>query len=208
MRPRTLFAALALLAGALPASASFDAQVVRADYLAPDDMTVVPDQIRPVETCVAPGVEFFSGQGGDPPAPEDQIAIDLSGGNILLSNVLGTDVTFSTGGMGPFNGFQLSDVGSTIPDITGVAINAATNLPGFTASLVTFDANSVRINLEGFLFQPSNVVSLDVSFAGPPPPPAAACSVPTLPKPGLALLVLGLGLAGFLLLRRALPGRS
>jgi hypothetical protein len=194
-----------LAVGYLPAYASFEGQVVKADYLAPDVMSIVPNQIRPDETCVGPGVEFFSGQDGMPIGPVDHNAIDLSGTNIVFSNAFGSDVTFDTGG-GTFNGFQLSDVDGTIPDITGVTVNAATTLAGFTES---FDANNVRLSFpDNFVFGPADIVSLDVTFAGPPPPPAAECAVaaPSLPTAGLFFLALSLGLIGLFALRSRSPG--
>ena len=201
MRKWLLF--MALVAAHLPAYASFDGQVVRADYLFPNAMTTFPNQIRPEEACVGPGVEFVSGQGGNPVGPEDQIAIDLSGGNILFSNVFGNTVTFANQG-GSFNGFQLSDPGNTIPDITGVTVNAATTL----AVVVTSDANSIRVNVPNGPWGVSDIVSLDVNFAGPPPPPAAACAAPapSLPTAGLVVLALSLGLIGLFALRARSPG--
>ena len=104
---------------------------------------------------------------------------------------------------GTFNGPVFSDLNGTIPDITAVTLNAATNMVGLDASRISFDANTVRINWQGLSFDTSTVVMLDLGFANVAPTPAIA--VPALSEWSLLLLmlaVMGLGLAP----RRRLDG--
>lgn len=168
MRNWLLFIALA--ASHLPAYASFNGQVVTAEQLFPNTATVVPGAFVPVQAAVGPGVEFNNVElpGGTP-----LIAANLSANNILLTNVhpLGAQVTFA---VGAFNGYRFSDANGTIPDITGVAINGATNLLGFDATRIFFDTNSIRVNiLPNVVWSPTEIVSLDVTFAAPTVTPTA-----------------------------------
>lgn len=98
-----------------------------------------------------------------------------------MTNVLptGGPVTFA---IGAFNGYRFSDENGTIPDITGVTINPDTNLAGFDASRIFFDANTVRINIApNTTWALTEVVSLDVTFASPTATPTAtATSTPTV----------------------------
>lgn len=81
----------------------------------------------------------------------------------------------------PFNGIVFSDLMDNLASIVGVTIDAATNLNGFTASNVGFDANSISINYVsngvGLTFTPGDQVVLNVQFAQ------------TVPEPGSLLLV-------------------
>ncbi len=176
---------IALAACAMNAKASFNGQVILAEYLFPDTATVVPGGFTPAQATVGGGVEFNS---------YGLTAVDLSSNNILWTNIdtAGGNVTFAP--PASFNGHQFTDVNGTIPEITGVTINAATTLPGFDASRVSFDANSIRANFDNLIMAPADIVSLDVTFAAAPAP--APQAVPTLSALGLGLLGLLLGLIG------------
>ncbi len=86
---------------------------------------------------------------------------------------------------GTFNGpiFDFLNSGTLI---TGVTVNAATNVSGFTASritLLTDDAGGqlIEVNLKGLPFQAGLNVTLDVATKAPAPaapPPAAAVPEP------------------------------
>ena len=172
-----------LAACAMNAQASFNGQVILAEYLFPDASTVFPGEFTPAQATVGAGVEF-SAAG---------IAVDFSSSNILWTNIdpTGSSVTFAPAS---FNGHRFTDLNGTIPEITGVTINAATTLAGFDASRVSFDANSIRVNFDSLEVLPEDIVSLDVTFAAAPPP--APQAVPTISALGLGLLGLLLGLIG------------
>lgn len=77
----------------------------------------------------------------------------------------------------------------TIPDFTSVAINAATNMAGFDASRITFDANNIWVNWQGLPYDTNTIVSLDVNGGS------------DVPEPSTMLLV-GLGAVAILASRR------
>ena len=114
-------------------------------------------------------------------------------------------VTFTGAPPFTFNGYQFSDVDGTIPDITGVTLDPAnTTLAGFSQTFLDFDQNSLRINFpDSFNWPSQDLVTLDVTFAGPAPPPAPACavSVPSTPPAAFALLVTVLLAGGAYLVR-------
>lgn len=88
-----------------------------------------------------------------------------------------------------FNGASFFDVFASIDPITNVTIDAATTLPGFNASRITFDANHIDINYQSLPISANYVVVMNVEFGG------------QVPEPG-TLALLGLGMAGLALRRR------
>lgn len=170
-------AATVLLSGAAHA-AVLDGQTLGYDYNYPtvgSQYPFVGPVPYPSSVVVGAGVEIAN--------IADHIAsLDISDTNLLLS--FGSDGKF--GGGVTFNGFVLTDVNGTIPDFTGVTINASSTLAGFDSSRIFFDANTIRINFAGLPFGTGNVLSLDVA---------------AIPEPTTVTL-LGLGLLGVAASRR------
>jgi len=69
----------------------------------------------------------------------------------------------------PFNGFRLYDVNGTIPTFTSVTIDPASNMFGFNASRITFDANNIYVNWNGLNYDVNTVVKLNINSAVPEP---------------------------------------
>jgi hypothetical protein len=100
-----------------------------------------------------------------------------------------TDTTISIFSLGPiqfgstaFSGYSFTDAFGTIPAITNVSVDSRTNLPGFSGSRVTFNADQVFVNLSGLFMDsdPRQQVVLDVSFAtAAAPEPATIVSLAT-----------------------------
>lgn len=170
----------------LQAFASFDGQTVRASYFFPDNSTLIDQQ----DATVGPGVEFPNF-----PAVDPRTNVDISATNILITYNSASSWTTAA-----FNGPVFQDLG-TAPPITGVTINAATNMAGLDPSRISFDADSISINWNGLPFDTTTIVSLDVTFAAAP----GALAVPALGQMTLVLLALSVMLIGWGFLRRR-PG--
>jgi len=167
------------ISGAVDASATtLLGNTVEVSYRFPDINTVFNGNT--VDVVVGPGQEISNFPVGDP-----RTNIDLSDTNIYV-----TYNSASTWTNTSFNGLQFFDVFGTIPNITQVSINGATNLGGFDASRITFDADHIWVNWAGLTFDQSTIVSLDVNGS------AAA-----VPEP-MSLLLVGSGLLGAVRLRR------
>lgn len=128
---------------------------------------------------VGPGVEVAN--------VADYLAtMDISDTNLYV------DYT-SAAGWNPasFNGFRITDIFGLIPAFTGVTINPATNMVGFDASRITFDADHIWVNWQNLSFGADTVVSLDVNGG-------------SVPEPGSTLVLLGMSLAGLRAWRKRL----
>lgn len=182
-----ILAAAGILAGPGRADAGFMANTLSYEYLTPTVGTVTNSSTF----VVTGGVErssLFNGNTGT-----DVANFDVSDNSVLVQ-------FYATGSWTPafFNGFHLSDISNTIPAITGVTANSATNMSGFGTGNVSFDANNIFVNWESLSFtnDPPTVVQLDVTFAGG--------SVATPLPPTLLAGFLGMGLlAGVRRFRRA-----
>jgi len=95
--------------------------------------------------------------------------IDFSDTNILL--------TFSGNGLvrpdRDFSGFVISDAYDGIDKFLDVTINAATNVTGFSLSMITVLTDSITVDLRGFTFTDGSILSLDINPPSAVPIPAA-----------------------------------
>lgn len=153
------------------------------DYRFPSQSTPVPGTTDG-NYLVGAGVEI-SGLAN----PGDFARIDLSDTNILVDFISGGTFVSSS-----FNGAHFADAFGTIAAFTSVTVSAATNLGGFNASRISFDANNIFLNFTGLTFSANSIVSVNVAGA-----PSTK-----VPEPGtLTLLGLGALAAGALRRRRA-----
>ncbi len=157
--------------------ASFTGESIQGDYYFPDTSSL---NSTGGTVVVGPGVEWPSFAGGS--------SIDISATNILIVHPAASSYSSAT-----HNGPVFTDVGGTIPPITGVTINGATDMPAFDASRISFTDDTITINLESLTSPIGTVVSLDVQFASLASPQAA----PALSEWMLILLALMLGGIGY-----------
>jgi hypothetical protein len=92
-----------------------------------------------------------------------------------------------------FNGYELTETGSSPVTITGVTLDPATNVSGVSSSNVSFDGTHVWLNMSGLTTNDGQVVVLDVTS-----------SSTAVPEPGTGGLALagGCGLIGFVVMMR------
>ena len=108
---------------------------------------------------------------------------------IVLENVFGSPVVFAPES---FNGYELTETGSSPVTITGVTLDPATNVSGVSSSNVSFDGTHVWLNMSGITTNHGQVVVLDVT--------SGSTVVPESGTGGLALT--GWGLIGFVVMMR------
>jgi hypothetical protein len=152
-----------------PASAGFLGKTIGVDARFPDQGTVCCGSEQAVVSNV---VEFPAGSF---PLYSGLAFVDIFDTQIEYGQTEATSYTVAA-----FNGFRFFDALDDIDAITNVSINAATNLSGFDASRVSFDADNVFINLQGLFADSAHHVVLDVTFG-----PASA-----VPEPGTLVLVM------------------
>jgi hypothetical protein len=166
MTRRAVVAAVALLLGyAAPASASLidlSGATVTADYHWPNLGTI---QFASGPAVVGAGLEFNNlggfGIGISPTA-------DFSATNILVTYPVG----YGLAGVGTFDGWVFSVVGGLAPPIIGVSL-AGTNIPGFTAARLSFNATQVFADQLGLgSWGPNTSFSVNLEFGDAVPEPA------------------------------------
>lgn len=104
------------------------------------------------------------------------------------------DLTFTSDGTflpTSFNGVRLDAGAAGANPFTSVTINAATNVVGFDASRVTFDATNIYLNLQALSVDSASVIQVDITGAETVPEPAA-----------WTLMIGGFGLVGGAMRRR------
>lgn len=97
--------------------------------------------------------------------------------DISDSNILADFHGSSTYSGASFNGFRITDVNSTIASFTSVSVNAITNMGGFDASRVTFDADNIWVNWQGLNFDANTFVSIDIGGGTSVPEPTSLALV-------------------------------
>ncbi|KQW45736.1 MULTISPECIES: PEP-CTERM sorting domain-containing protein [unclassified Roseateles] len=110
---------------------------------------------------------------------DNQVIYDYTG-----SATWSTGAGWSSGSLYIENGNLLNFLGA--PNITNVTLDAGSNMVGFNASRITFDADSIAVNWAGLNFNGNTRVVLNVN-AGALPEPASYALV--------AVALAGLGLA-------------
>ncbi len=165
---RTMKLAMAFLvfaaatAGQVQAGLLFDGETIGYEYLFPDASTTA---FNPDPVVVGAGVEL----PGLFNSSFDVASMDISDTNILVDYYAANSWSPAA-----FNGFRIFDLGATLPAITSVTVNAATNMAGFSAANITFDADNIYVNWQGLGFDPSTIVSLDVNVSAVPEPSSCA----------------------------------
>jgi hypothetical protein len=145
---------VAMTAGAAP---MLDGETVRAQWLFPDVSTAFQTE----DVVVGPGLEIPDIAGG--------FDVDLSDTQIHFSNLTASQGYSS----GTFNGWLFFDLNSVIDAFGSVAINPATNMVGFNASRISFDADNIWVDFVGLTGDSSTVVVLDIGPAVVPEPSTA-----------------------------------
>ena len=172
----TWAAVLGLLMTAGTASAGFIGKTIGVETQFPSQGSVCCGSGTAV---VGPGQEFPPGSF---PTYNSQAFVDIGDLSVEYGQTGGTIYTGAA-----FNGFRFFDVFATIDPIVNVSIDPATNLPGFNASRLSFDADNIFINMQGLSASGAHQVVLDVQFGGGAVPEPAS----------FVVLGLGLGLLGW-----------
>jgi len=184
VRALTLVVSSLLATAALRATPTLNGDTVTVNYLSPDFSTLLATQDVTVGSpfpeinCTA----FGSGV----------CSVFVEPGTISIQDlsIVVTEQAGNVYGTAAFNGFQFTGLdfgdGSTL-----VGFNLVTDLPGLTASDVSFTDNSIAFNASGLSFQ-DNPYSVELDLV---------TSSSSTPEPA-AFLLLGSGLTVIGLLRR------
>lgn len=192
--PTLMVAATAVTIGLTSGTcqAGFINRTLGYQYQFPNYNTSAP-YIQGNNFVVGAGVERQDVQATSAGNGSDFASLDVS--DTQVAAIYYASATWSTQ---PYNGFRLYDVNNTVSAITSVTIDPSTNMVGFNASRVSFDADNINVNWQGLTFNQSTVVRLNVTFADTP---VGVVSTP-VPPTALAAVVGLLGMVGVRLRRR------
>ena len=187
-QPYRVLLGATLLFMSINAQADFMTQDIELSYRFPTTESVPTNNQFVTQFTVGSGDEGISGFAFDP-----QINVDVSDTNIEL--VFEIDTNFG-GTVDIFNGWRFNDLGDTIEAIVGVTLGSNTNLNVLRGDFdpdvdITFDPDSVFVNMDGLFVFAGSVLSLDVSFD----------QATSAAEPG-TLMLLGLGILGLTWRRR------
>lgn len=151
-------AVFAVLCTAKPAEAALlDHKTLGYEFLFPDGHTVYFN----TSFTVDPGVELASLY----PIADPWATLNVSDGNVLVQHLRAEPWSPAV-----FNGFRIFDIDGTIDPFSSVTINPATNMVGFDASRIIFDADNIYVNLQGLDHNEETIVSLDITGRSLPEP--------------------------------------
>lgn len=178
---RTLFlaatAAIALLAGGLPAQASLIGQGFNVSYRFADLSTVYAN-------ATATPADFVVGAGVDSVIDVENVTdliVDVAAAS--LSIVFDTVLSSPTWNPASFNGLRF--IGTAPHGIAGASVDGTSTLAGFDASRVTLTGDEIRLDWNSLSYADGTQLVINFTFAAVPEPAS------------LALLGAGLlGLAG------------
>ncbi len=170
---------LAALAPTMAHAQSLNGQPVQVTERQPNTGSVVLD--AGTQTVTSAGVSFTTAVGFTTVTPS-QIVFTFN-------------PNFNGFGPASFNGFRIAETGSSPVAITSVTLDPSSNISGFDASRISFDATDVYANFQGLtnVFIVGSKVTLDLN-----PAPTA---VPE-PSPALTFAVAALGLGGLMIAAR------
>lgn len=160
-RARFAFAVWCFVASAPSAHAQMVGSAIRLEVFNPT--ISVPISVPATAIVSAQSVEFADVSRFERPSGSRVVQTDI---DIQASSVtIDFDrVTFSSFGIGTFNGYVLTDVDDVLPDFTGVRIDTAVTTLGLTPARVFVTPNQLFINVQGLRFSPSTFAKLDVQF--------------------------------------------
>jgi hypothetical protein len=141
------------VATAVGATPLLDGETVRGQWLFPNISTA----FLTVDVVVGAGLEIPGSNGG--------FDVNLSDTQIHFANLTASQGYSS----GTFNGWLFFDLNSVIDAFGSVTINPASNMVGFNASRISFDADHIWVDFVGLTGDSSTVVVLDI---GPVPEPS------------------------------------